>query len=140
MLYASVVRAPVWGAKVRRVDATAARASTGVRQVVELDDRVAVVADSHWHALKGRERLVIEWDDGPLATLDDAAIGARLRAIADEGPGGVARDNGDVDAVDAGSASEITLENVSKDDWLFAVEAYDASGATSLPVYPQPVR
>jgi acetylornithine deacetylase/succinyl-diaminopimelate desuccinylase-like protein len=43
-------------------------------------------------------------------------------------------------SVDAGAASEITLENTSKDDWLFAVEAYDAQGNTSLPVYPQPSR
>jgi acetylornithine deacetylase/succinyl-diaminopimelate desuccinylase-like protein len=43
-------------------------------------------------------------------------------------------------SVDAGLASEITLENTSKDDWLFAVEAYDARGATSLPVYPTPSR
>ncbi|MCE9592828.1 MAG: M20/M25/M40 family metallo-hydrolase [Planctomycetes bacterium] len=43
-------------------------------------------------------------------------------------------------SVDVGLKSEITLENTSKDDWLFAVEAYDARGATSLPVYPTPSR
>lgn len=30
----------------------------------------------------------------------------------------------------------VVLELRSKDDWLFAVEAYDAAGHTSLPVYP----
>ena len=33
---------------------------------------------------------------------------------------------------------EITLEGVSKDDWLFGVEAFDEAGNRSLPVYPEP--
>jgi hypothetical protein len=41
---------------------------------------------------------------------------------------------------DVGLVREAMLENVSKDDWLFAVEAYDAAGHTSLPVYPKPSR
>jgi isoquinoline 1-oxidoreductase beta subunit len=110
MRYASVVRSPVWGGKVRRVDEAAARAATGVQEVVVLDDRVAVVADTYWHALKGRERLVIEWDDGPLAVLDDEKIGAALRAIADEGEGGVARNDGDVAAVAAGTVIDAEFE------------------------------
>ena len=40
-------------------------------------------------------------------------------------------------AVDAGRATEIVLEGYSKDDWIFAVEAFDAEGHASLPVYPQ---
>jgi hypothetical protein len=40
-------------------------------------------------------------------------------------------------AVDAGRQSEIVLEGYSKDDWIFAVEAFDAEGHASLPVYPQ---
>ncbi len=34
--------------------------------------------------------------------------------------------------------TQVTLENISKDDWLFAVEAVDAEGRRSLPVYPTP--
>jgi acetylornithine deacetylase/succinyl-diaminopimelate desuccinylase-like protein len=41
------------------------------------------------------------------------------------------------DAVDAGPSERTTLKGYSKDDWLFAVEAYDARGNASLPVYPQ---
>jgi hypothetical protein len=41
-------------------------------------------------------------------------------------------------SIDAGDADEIQLEGFSKDDWLFAVEAYDAEGHASLPVYPSP--
>ncbi len=38
----------------------------------------------------------------------------------------------------AGAVGELLLEKISKDDWLFAVEAYDAAGHRSLPVYPTP--
>jgi acetylornithine deacetylase/succinyl-diaminopimelate desuccinylase-like protein len=37
-----------------------------------------------------------------------------------------------------GGATDVTLENVSKDDWLFAVESFDVAGHRSLPVYPTP--
>ena len=43
-------------------------------------------------------------------------------------------------AHDAGDATEVVLQGISKDDWLFAVEAYDAQGNRSLPVYPKPSR
>ena len=33
---------------------------------------------------------------------------------------------------------EVTLEGISKDDWLFAVEAFDSGGNRSVPVYPAP--
>jgi len=39
--------------------------------------------------------------------------------------------------LDAGHNTEITLEGYSKDNWLFAVEAYDGPRA-SVPVYPRP--
>jgi Peptidase family M28 len=34
--------------------------------------------------------------------------------------------------------TEVTLEGLSKDDWLFAVEAFDERGHRSVPVYPVP--
>ncbi|HYC78495.1 MAG TPA: hypothetical protein VEI02_12785, partial [Planctomycetota bacterium] len=34
--------------------------------------------------------------------------------------------------------TEALLEGYSKDDWLFAVEAFDAAGRRSPPVYPVP--
>ena len=41
-------------------------------------------------------------------------------------------------SVDVGQLTQITLEGTSKDNWLFAVEAYDVNGDSSLPVYPRP--
>ena len=53
-------------------------AVNGVRQVVTLDDAVAVVADHMGAAKKGLAALVIEWDEGPHAKLTTDDIAAEL--------------------------------------------------------------
>lgn len=62
MLTCVLARPPVFGAKVKTVDAAKAKALPGVKQVVVVESGVAVVADGFWPALKGREALIIEWD------------------------------------------------------------------------------
>ena len=74
MLYASLVRCPVFGGKVRSFDATKAKATSGVKNVVEIEGGIAVLADSTWASLKGREALEIKWDEGPGASLSSATI------------------------------------------------------------------
>jgi isoquinoline 1-oxidoreductase beta subunit len=80
MRVATVVRCPVFGGRVKRVAAGSARAVPGVHDVLEIESGVAVLADDFWSALRGREALRIEWDEGPHAALDDKAIDAELRA------------------------------------------------------------
>jgi isoquinoline 1-oxidoreductase subunit beta len=72
---ATLAQSPVFGGRLKSVDDAAAKAVKGVRQIVRLDDAVAVVADHMGAAMKGLAALVIEWDDGPLAkqTTDDIA-------------------------------------------------------------------
>ena len=82
MKIATLAQSPVFGGRVKRVDDTAAKAVKGVRQIVRLDDAVAVVADHMGAAKKGLAALVIEWDDGPhakLATDDIAATSSNRR-------------------------------------------------------------
>ena len=67
---ATLAQSPVFGGRVKSVDDAAAKAVKGVRQIVRLDDAVAVVADHMGAAKKGLAALVIEWDDGPHAKLD----------------------------------------------------------------------
>ena len=50
---ATLAQSPVFGGKVKSVDDTAAKAVKGVRQIVRLDDAVAVVADHMGAAKKG---------------------------------------------------------------------------------------
>ncbi len=94
---AVVARPPVFGGRVRSFDASRALAVDGVDEVVELDGGVAVVARGYVAATRGRDALVIEWEDGPEPDLDDEAIFARLRRAAQE-DGRVVREDGDVSA------------------------------------------
>ena len=54
---ATLAQSPAFGGRVKSVDDTAARAVKGVRQIVQLDDAVAVVADHMGAAKKGLAAL-----------------------------------------------------------------------------------
>src|SRR5262249_25463583 len=101
---AALAQSPVFGGRARRVYDTAAKSVNGVRQIVRLDDAVAVVADHMGAARKGLAALVVEWEDGPHARLDTQAVIAELeRATLSAGP--VAQDIGDCDSALAGAAA-----------------------------------
>jgi len=92
---ATLAQSPVFGGRVKSVDDAAAKAIKGVRQIVRLDDAVAVVADHMGAAKKGLGALAIEWDDGPHAKLNTEAIAAELEK-ATLNSGAVAQNIGDV--------------------------------------------
>ncbi|MDP2481477.1 MAG: xanthine dehydrogenase family protein molybdopterin-binding subunit [Candidatus Palauibacterales bacterium] len=94
VLIGSVERSPVYGGKVRSLDDSKAMQVPGVRKVVNLGDRVGVVADHYWAAQKGREALDVEWDDGKWADQSSEKILATFRELGSK-PGAVARDDGD---------------------------------------------
>ncbi len=103
---ATLAQSPVFGGRVKSVDDAAARAVNGVRQVVRLDDAVAVVADHMGAAKKGLAALVIEWDDGPHAKLStDEIVGELERATLNSGP--VAQNIGDIDKAMASTATKV---------------------------------
>jgi isoquinoline 1-oxidoreductase subunit beta len=95
MKFASLKFCPVFGGKVRQVDDSAAKTLPGVRQVIVLEDLVAVVGDHMWAAKKGLDALVVTWDEGPNATISSADIWNNLRA-ASKRDGVVAKSVGDV--------------------------------------------
>jgi isoquinoline 1-oxidoreductase beta subunit len=68
----------------------------GVKQVVQVTNGVAVVADSFWTALKGRKALKVEWDEGRLAGVSSASIQREYEAAVKQ-PGQVARNDGDAE-------------------------------------------
>jgi isoquinoline 1-oxidoreductase beta subunit len=93
--FATLAACPVFGGKVGKVDDVAARKVPGVRQVVVLDDLVAVVGDHMWAAKKGLAALSVTWDEGPNADVTSQQIWADLRA-ASEKDGVVGKSRGDV--------------------------------------------
>jgi isoquinoline 1-oxidoreductase subunit beta len=97
MLVALVARPPVFGGKVKGLNADKAKAVPGVRHVVQIPRGVAVVADGFWPAKKGREALAVAWDDGPLAGLDSGTQLAQYAELAKK-PGVTARKDGDAAA------------------------------------------
>jgi isoquinoline 1-oxidoreductase beta subunit len=103
---ATLAQSPVFGGRVKRVDDAAAKAVKGVRQVVVLDDAVAVVADHMGAAKKGLSKLKIEWDDGPHSKLTTADVARELEQ-ATLGSGAVAQSTGDADKAMARATTKI---------------------------------
>ena len=106
LLTAVIARPPVFGATLKAFDAEAAKALPGVKEVVQVDSGVAVVAESFWAAKLGRDALKIKWDDGPLAKLDSATQGKEYAALAQK-PGLVAANRGDAAATLAAAGKKI---------------------------------
>ena len=106
---ATLAQSPVFGGRLKSVDDSKARAVRGVRQIVRLDDAVAVVADHMGAAKKGLAALVIAWDDGPHAALSTEDI-ARDYAATLENPGAVAESRGDVERAMAAAVTKVTAQ------------------------------
>jgi isoquinoline 1-oxidoreductase beta subunit len=107
MKIAAVSACPVLGGKLRRVDDAAVRAMPGVRDVLRIDNAVAVVGDHYWAAQQGLQALRIEWDAGPNAGLSSRDLIATLRNAYGKDQAVQARHEGDVDRAMAGAAKRV---------------------------------
>ncbi|KAB7528148.1 molybdopterin-dependent oxidoreductase [Flagellimonas olearia] len=88
MVYARIVRCPVFGGVVKHFNADAVEKMPGVIKIVQIEpipvfendfvggvrSGIAVLADSSWRAIKASELLEITWDYGANASLDENAI------------------------------------------------------------------
>ena len=108
MKYAVVARPPVVGGKAVKWDEAAAMKVPGVIKVVPINATpmpakfaplggVAVVANSTYAALKGREALKVQWNDGPNKVYDSAKFKEQMAATARK-PGKIERNEGDFEA------------------------------------------
>jgi isoquinoline 1-oxidoreductase beta subunit len=110
MKFATLKASPVLGGRVSKVEQAAALAVPGVRQVVVLDDLVAVVGDHMWAALQGMRALVIEWAPSPYAELNQAQLWQELES-ASLGSAVVAqREGAALEKLKEGSLFEATFE------------------------------
>ncbi len=85
-LVAVLARCPVFGGTVRDFDPAPALAVPGVKQVIQVDHGVAVLAENTWQAMAGRSALQVRWNEGPLARTSSEDIERQLRTLGD-GPG-----------------------------------------------------
>jgi isoquinoline 1-oxidoreductase beta subunit len=112
MKYACVARAPVFDARIRAYKIEAALAVPGVSACCHIpfsphlrnmrpEEGVAVVADSSWAAMHGRDALQIDWDLGKNANYNTADYRETLKASVAK-PGKVHLARGDASAALAG--------------------------------------
>jgi isoquinoline 1-oxidoreductase beta subunit len=106
MLYAVTERCPVFGGKVAGFDASKAKAVAGVKEVVQISNGVAVVADNTWSAMQGRRALSIKWDEGLNANLSSSTIRERMAELAEKS-GLVGNSVGDAAGVIAAAAKKL---------------------------------
>lgn len=96
MLTALVARAPRFGASVKSFDASKAKAISGVVDVVAIPNGVAVLAKDFWAAKKGRDALMITWDESKAFKLSSSDLLTHYKNLA-RSPGSVAHQTGDAE-------------------------------------------
>lgn len=64
MVYASVYRPPAFGQTLKSFDDSKAKAISGVIDVVEFDNKIAVIAKNTWTAMKGKQALSPIYEEG----------------------------------------------------------------------------
>jgi isoquinoline 1-oxidoreductase beta subunit len=108
-LVAVMLRCPHLDGTLGKLDDAEARKVPGVKDVIvipgpkpdepidgQLTAGVAVLAENTWAALKGRDKLKIEWNAGPWAGESTSALAAKANELLDKDAGGVSvRKDGD---------------------------------------------
>jgi len=116
MLYAAFESTPAFGAKLNGGKFDAAKASPGVRHVVQLTgdgtpdgvvDGVAVLATNWWLANQARSKLELDWDLSKAKGHSTAAYAEKANALMDGAPATEIRRDGDPDARLAGAAKRL---------------------------------
>ena len=105
-LVAAVARCPVPGGRAARFDPAPAKAVRGVRDVVRISSGIAVVAADTWAALKGRDALVVTWDEGENAKDTTETYWRRLEEAARR-TARVTRTQGDFDKAFASASKKL---------------------------------
>lgn len=108
MLTAVMIHPPLFGATVKSVDVAAAKAVPGVVDVITIPRGVAVVARGMWAALKGREKVVVQWDDAKAEKRSTDQLMAEYRKLSEGAGKAVARDDGNANRAISNAAK--TLE------------------------------
>ncbi|MDB5855787.1 MAG: aldehyde dehydrogenase [Herminiimonas sp.] len=95
MLVATVAASPVVGGRLKSFDASKAMAVKGVRQVLRIENAMAVVGDHFWAARQGLLALSPVWEEGKNSNVTTKTIVSDMAAVSSQKPGAVARNDGD---------------------------------------------
>ncbi|MBX9858877.1 MAG: xanthine dehydrogenase family protein molybdopterin-binding subunit [Sphingomonas sp.] len=106
MVHSAILHPPAFGATVKTVDDSAARAVAGVVAVKAIPQGVVVYAKDSFAAIKGRGALKVDWDLTKAETRSSDDL-FRAYAQAVQAPGKEALKIGDVDAALKGAAKTI---------------------------------
>ena len=95
MVYATVVRCPTFGGKVKSFNSRAAKKITGVKDIFEIEEGVAVIGTNTWAVVKGQRAADIKWNHGKFSKWNSSRIRTMMKK---KGLGNavVAREEGDV--------------------------------------------
>jgi isoquinoline 1-oxidoreductase beta subunit len=72
-----------------------------------LENGIAILAETWWHAQSARNKLQINWDEGPRANGSSAAFAQRAQELNKQAPQRTIRKDGDPDAAMSGAAKVV---------------------------------
>jgi len=109
MMLAMIQRPPAFGMKIKSVDASAAKAMSGIVDVVTFKNNVSVVGRSTWQIMKARKALKVEYETD--TKLEGSADHDRIfKELLDKGEAQVRRKEGDVEAAFKAAAKVVRSE------------------------------
>ena len=111
MLYAVIAQCPVFGGKLKSMDASKVEGRRGIVKVVPLETFVAVVADNWWRAKEALRDVHIEWDVGANGNVSSASLMEFYKGGLDaQSDVATARKDGDFDQVFGSAERKIEAE------------------------------
>src|SRR5207302_7540945 len=111
MLYAAIAQCPVFGGKLKSMDASKVEGRRGIVKVVPFETFVAVVADNWWRAKEALRDVHVEWDAGANGNVSSASLMEFYQGGLDTRTDvATARKDGDFDQAFASAAKKIEAE------------------------------
>src|SRR5204862_153503 len=74
MLYAAIAQCPVFGGKLKSMDASKVEGRRGIVKVLPMESFVAVVADNWWRAKEALRDVHVDWDVGANGSVSSASL------------------------------------------------------------------